>query len=646
MNTLEQCQRAAADRSQLTQSLAAADVVPLMASLVHLTGDETWLDKTAPYIKGGWSFLVTIPEAMAAAIRSELQEVILDIAAGVRTPHRPSEALLIRIMNTAVGQEVPPEYRPILSEEAQFDGVDPRRVEWRDAETPSRSKEYHVLIIGAGLSGIAMAIRLAEAGIPYTIIEKNSEVGGTWFENIYPGIAVDTPNHFYSYSFAPNPNWSRYFATGGEIQKYILECVERFGIRDRIRFGEEVVAADYNEPAARWNIVTKAKDGSSTTLSANAVVSAVGALNRPSIPKIPGLDTFDGPVFHTARWREDVSLEGKRVALIGTGASGIQVAPKIAPTVAKLSIFQRSPHWIIKHPLYFSELGPDVHWAMSNIPGYMKWFRFMLFWAASDGFHATLKIDPDWTKPELSLNPANHKMREDLIAYYESKIGHRPDLMKKVIPCYPPFGKRMLRDTNWFEMLERSNVDLVTDDIDHVEPGAIVMKDGSRHDVDVIILATGFEAAKMIAPLQVIGRDGATLRDLWGEDDPRAYLGITVPKFPNFFMIYGPNTNLAHGGSAIFHSECQVRYIMQALREMLERGAAWMECRESPFNDYNAKVDDKLRTMVWAHPGVTNWYKNKKGRVIMNSPWRLAEYRDLTATIDPEDFAFETPSKP
>lgn len=640
MNPIDQARAAAASPEELDKALEGADIVPLLMSLAQLTGDSKRLIEAAPHIKGGWNFLATVPEDLQQAIRVELKAAILAVASGDLVPQEPGEEFLTLMMNTSVGQVVPQEYHALFPEETQLGGRNHKEVPWRKPVPQQAIAQHNVLVIGAGLSGIGMAIRLAEAGIPYEIIEKNEEVGGTWYENKYPGVAVDTPNHFYSYSFAPNPEWSRYFAHGSEIQEYILGCVKRYGIRDRITFGTEVVSAVFDEAQSVWNVTTKNKAGETGQLTARSLVTAVGALNRPSIPKIPGLDSFEGPIVHTARWRDDLALEGKRVAMIGTGASGMQLGPSVASKVGKLTIFQRSGHWVIHHPLYFSEVNKHIRWAMRHVPYYMSWLRFQLFWAASDGFHASLKVDPAWPTPNLSLNATNHKMREDLLKYATEKVGHRPDLLAKVIPDYPPFGKRMLRDARWFDTLLRPNVELVTDQIASIEANAVVTADGQRHEADIIVMATGFEASRMLAPMSIIGREGKDLRKIWGDDDPRAHLGITVPGFPNFYMIYGPNTNLAHGGSAIFHSECQVRYISQALREVIERGAASIECRQEPFEAYNERVDEAHRGMVWAHSGVSNWYKNKKGRVVMNSPWRLVDYRNMTAALDTADFVF------
>jgi 4-hydroxyacetophenone monooxygenase len=298
----------------------------------------------------------------------------------------------------------------------------------------------------------------------------------------------------------------------------------------------------------------------------------VGQLNRPSVPKIRGLDDFEGPMFHTARWDSGVDLKGKRVAMIGTGASAMQAGPSIAPDVAHLRVFQRTPHWAMNNPNYHRAVSAGNAWALERIPYFSNWLRFQLFWASSDGFHASLHADPSWTSPAISLNEANHKMRELIVDYVRGELDGDERLLAKVIPGYPPYGKRMLRDNHWYRMLKRGNVALETDPISHVTEDAIVMKDGTVHPADVIILATGFQASRMLWPLDIRGAAGTRSAATGATTTRAAYLGIAAPNYPNLFLVYGPNTNLAHGGSIIFHTECQVRYIAQALREMVERG--------------------------------------------------------------------------
>ena len=634
------------ERDLLIDALKSADIAPLLMVLVHLGGDPAWLERIAPHIKGPWSFHEEAPEVLKAGLREAVADILTDYAqTGRPLPVSPPMDLLPRMLDACTGQHVPEEYYPLVLEEMNLSGEDSKTVAWRKTPDAERLAEFNVLVVGAGFSGIGMGIKLKEAGIPFTVIEKNEDVGGTWYENTYPGIGVDTANHFYSYSFDNNNDWDHFFAKGGEIETYIKRNADRTGVRDHIRFGEEVLSLKWDEETLLWRAAIRRKDASTYAATAKAVVSAVGMLNRPKVPSIKGLENFAGPHFHTARWDHSADYSGKRVGMIGTGASGMQVGPAIAPKVDKLTIFQRSPHWAMLNPLYFEKVSDAKKWVLNYIPFYTKWFRFQLFWSSSDTFHHNLKVDPDWPDQKRSLNAENAKVREQLEAHIAREVGNDPDLIRKATPDYPPYGKRMLRDNHWYRMLTRPNVDLVTSQIDHVEPEGVVTQDGALHPCDILVLATGFETRRMLWPMQIEGRGGATILERWGDEDPRAHLGITVPDFPNFFLIYGPNTNLAHGGSAVFHSECQVRYIMQGLRELIETGAAALDVKPEPFWAYQEKVDAAHRQLVWSHPGVTSWYKNGAGRVHAASPWRLVDYRNMTAQFNPDEYTFTPASK-
>ncbi|HWK65822.1 MAG TPA: NAD(P)/FAD-dependent oxidoreductase [Rhizobiaceae bacterium] len=633
----EQIAYAAAHPDEFSAAIAEADIVPLLMSYVQLTGDHELLQEAAPHIKGAWNYMQFIPTTLQNRIRSKLVAAVMERAVSKEEiVSEPPADEFKTMIDTAVGETVPSEYVAVFREEMMMGGKDGRRFEWRRKPGTEKLAAFKVVIVGAGFSGIAMAVRLQEAGIPYVIIEKNAEVGGTWLDNHYPDCGVDTPCHFFSYSFEPNPDWTHFFAKRDEILGYILHCAKKYDVRRHIRFQEEVLAAEYR-PDGTWSVRTRRSDGLEIDYEANVFISAIGALNRPAIPNIPGLQDFKGAWFHTAQWDKKVPIKGRRVAMIGTGASGMQTGPAIAPDLERLTIFQRSPHWAMKHPLYHQKVSEGARWAMRHVPFYASWFRLTLFWAASESFHWTLKIDPNWPHPERSLNAMNDRWREDLTAYIMAKVGHRKDLIPKVIPDYPPFGKRMLRDNNWYDMLLRDNVDLVTDRVERIESDGVVAG-GKKYPADVIVLATGFQTKRMLAPMHIVGAEGQSIRDIWGDEDPRAHRGITVPGFPNFYIVYGPNTNLAHGGSAIFQTECQINYVMKALREHLENEWDVIEVRREAFQRYNEWVDGLLSNMVWTHPGVTNWYKNSVGRVALNWPGRLVDYRDVTAEFDPEEY--------
>lgn len=316
----------------------------------------------------------------------------------------------------------------------------------------------------------------------------------------------------------------------------------------------------------------------------------------------------------------------------------MQIVPAICEQVGQLTIFQRSPQWSGPNHNYFKEVAEDVQFLFDNIPFYHAWYRFRLLWMFNDKVYRSLQIDPDWPHKDRSINSINDGHRRFFTRYIETELEGRPDLLEKSLPDYPPFGKRMLIDNGWYKALRRDNVSLVTDHIGHIEADAIVTKDGTRHPADVIVMATGFDALRLLTPMKVFGRSGAEIHEQWGVDDAQAYLGISMPDFPNLFMMFGPNTNLGHGGSIIFNIECQARYIAAAVKMMAEHSASRIECRRDVFEDYVARVDSAHQKMIWTHPGMDTWYRNSTGRIVTNSPWRLVDYWKMTRTPRPEDY--------
>ncbi|MGE7416051.1 NAD(P)-binding domain-containing protein [Methylobacterium tarhaniae] len=620
----------------MRQALEGADIVPLTMSLIQLTGDLTLLDAVRPHIRGPWDYSHSVPDDLAAAIRSRLDAELDRLAAGGQPAlATPAPDRIRAMMSAAVGEEVPAEYVPMLLQQMSLVAEPAAPPE---PEAPVDAGRFRVVIVGAGVSGIAAAIRLRQAGIPFLVIEKNPEVGGTWYENRYPGCAVDTPNHFYQFSFEPNNNWPRYYSHRESIWDYLNRCTDKYRIRDAIRFGCEVVSAHFDEASHRWRVTCRDEAGRETVEAANALICAVGQLNRPAVPALPGLADFNGETCHTATWTEGTDLAGKRVALVGTGASGVQIGPRIAGTAASLHVLQRSGAWIVRSPNIHREVSPDKTWALDAIPFYAAWYRFQLFWGFADGLFQALRIDPAWHGAPGSISALNEHYRTRMLRYIERELEGRPDLLAKAVPDYPPFGKRVLADPGWFSMLRRDNVSLETAGIARVEPEGIRLADGRLIAVDAIVFATGFQAGRMLWPMDIRGRGGRSIRDVWGDDDPRAYLGITVPGFPNMFVMYGPNTNLGHGGSAMFLAECQVRYTLSCLTAMIAQGWAEMECRTDVHDAYNRQVDDELSTLVWTHPSVNSWYKNAKGRITTNQPWRLVDYWRMTKDVDFSDY--------
>lgn len=627
------------DDATLAQMLASASVPALMVSLVHVTGDVELLRGK---IRPRKAILGEVQGGIRDADKARAREMAVEILGayrddGCRLAQPPSDETVHEMMSFLVGEEVPDDYVPMMLEEMALDGEDVRAAGWEAAVPAAGRDAFHVLVIGAGMSGLLAAIRLEEAGVPYTVVEKNDSVGGTWYENTYPGCRVDIANHFYSYSFEPNPDWSEFYSQQPELHEYFERCAARYGVRPHIRFRTEVAAAVYDEGESRWEVTLRDADGSEERMTASAIVSAVGQLNRPKIPEIKGRETFTGPSFHSACWEHEHDLSGKRVAVVGTGASALQLVPEVGKIAAQLYVFQRSPAWMFPNPSYHRKVSDGMKWLLRHVPYYARWYRFLLFWPGSDGLLPALVRDPEWPHQERSVNALNEQQRVLFTDYLKSQV-EDPELLAKVVPSYPPFGKRMLQDNgSWLATLERDNVELVTDGVSEITPDAVVADDGTRYPVDVIVWATGFHANKFLWPMDIVGCGGAKLAEVWG-DEPRAYLGITVPGFPNLFCLYGPGTNLAHAGSIIFHSECQVRYIMGCIKALIENGRAAMDCRRSVHDEYNRRLERTLEQMVWSHPGMHSWYKNARGVVTCTSPWRLLDYWRWTREPDLDDY--------
>jgi len=631
------------DEAELRSAIADADLRVLVMCLVHLTGDLRWLE--APYRPVRDVRLVADPQAgYPPEVQAEIRETIIALLArGVEAPAigDPGDELLLRMMSVCLGESVPPEYLPMMREDMGFASGDP---DWRVAPEASALADASVLIVGAGLSGLALGYKLGKLGVPYTIVERNPEVGGTWYENRYPGCGVDTPNHFYSYSFAPNHGWKHYFSPRDELQAYVERFATDSGVRKNIRFGCEVTSAEWDEKESCWSVALRTTQETSRVRT-KVLVAATGHFERPAVPAIEGADKFTGPLFHTAEWPDAVGLEGKRVAIIGTGASSMQIVPTIADRVAGLAIYQRSPQWVRPVPEYSLPVKPGTQWLLEHVPFYATWNRFTLFWRYGDGLLRFLKKDPHWQHPQRSLNRVNDRHRQEMIDYIESELTVRPELVEACVPGYPPYGKRILLDKGWFKALCRPNVELVTAPIAHLDAKGIVTADGKHRAADVVILATGFVVTDLAARLNVTGRDGRRLAEEWADENPTAHLGISVPGFPNFFCMYGPNTNMGHGGSVIFLAECQSRYISGCIVRMVEDGIEAMEPKPEARDDWVRRVDEAHRELVWTHPGMSTYYRNRHGRVVSPSPFRLVDTWAMTHRPDMDDFAIEYSTK-
>jgi len=632
------------DDASIADALADVCIPALMCSMVHLTGDPSWIRgeiRPRSAILNDYVSGLTADEQADVRARA-LPAIAAWRDAGCPEPATPSPELVKEMMDFMAAAPVDPAVVDMFADDLHLDGADSGAITWGD-EIPAEAKAgFHVVVIGCGESGLLAGIRLDQAGIDYTIVEKTDGPGGTWRDNRYPGARVDIGSHFYCYSFEPSDHWSEYFCRQPELQRYFEHVMTTYGVDRNCRFGTEVVRAVWHETSATWDVEVRTADGATDHLVANVIISGTGALNAPKMPDIPGMDDFAGPSFHSARWPEGLDLTGKRVAQIGAGASGFQIAPTIAPEVEHLDIFQRTAQWMFPNMNYHRAVPEGDAWAMRHLPFYARWFRFLMFYPASGLSIENSRIDPDWHDPEgRSFSRANFERRTIFEGWITSHLEGRPDLVEKSMPHYPPSAKRMLQDNgSWLKCLLRDNVELIRTGIERVCAEGVVTVDGELHPADVIIYATGFRHNDYLFPMTIIGRDGVNLREQFG-DEPTAYLGITIPNFPNLFCLYGPGTNLAHGASLIFQSECQVNYVLDAIRQLLVTGSRAMEPKRPVHDAYVETYVSEINQMVWAHPTVKySHFKNKDGRIYTLSPWPIPKYWDWTRAVDVDDFDF------
>lgn len=460
-----------------------------------------------------------------------------------------------------------------------------------------------VAIIGGGMSGLCMGIALRQAGLEdFVIYEKGANIGGTWWENTYPGVACDVPSHLYSYSFEPNPDWSHVYSPGGEIQQYFERCAGKYGLWPQIRLGQEVTEARFDEGSNRWRLTTTSQESD----TADVLVSAIGALHVPKFPDIDGLDSFAGTMIHSAAWNHDLDLSGKRVAVIGSAASAVQIVPSIVDKAAHLDLFQRTPNWIIPR----LDRAYPASWkrAFRSFPFLGRLHRWQLYWM----------LESRWPL-FLRRNRSNDKERRLALHHLEAQVPD-PDLRARLTPDYPPGCKRILVSDDFYPALTRENVDLVTDPIARIEPEGIVTSDGALHRADAIILATGFRPTD-VPRTEITGRGGLTLREAW-KNGMAAHRTVAVPGFPNFFTLLGPNSGLGHS-SIIFMVEQQVRYVMQCLWKLVERRT--IEPRPDSAARFDAAMQRGLKDTIW-QAGCKSWYQDQNGKITTLWPHSTVRY--------------------
>jgi cation diffusion facilitator CzcD-associated flavoprotein CzcO len=481
------------------------------------------------------------------------------------------------------------------------------------------------LVVGAGFAGLCAAIRLQEDGeTDFVVIEKGAEVGGTWRDNTYPGAACDVPSQLYSFSFAPNPDWSMSYSPQPEIQAYLRRTAERSGTLDRFRFDTTVEAARWDAASQRWHVRTSGGDYTSSTLIVGA-----GGLSEPRLPDIDGIDGFQGELFHSARWNHDVDLTGKRAAVIGTGASAIQIVPELQKTTGHLDVYQRTAPYVL--PRNDRAYGRLERIALRHVPGLQKLYRTAIYWGR-EGYVPGFTLQPKLAWPARRMALANL-----------AKGVADPELRARLTPTFEIGCKRILISNTYYPAIASDNVELVTDPIAKVTGDAVVTADGVEHPVDVLVVATGFYTTELPIAERIIGRTGRTLADTWGEHGMAAYKGTTVPGFPNLFFLVGPNTGLGHS-SMVFIIEAQVDYVRDAIKTMNLHRYAAVEPRPDATREWNDDLQRRMRRTVWNTGGCSSWYLDSSGRNTILWPRATFTFRSLLSSFDVAAYDVQAPT--
>lgn len=627
--------RAVSD-DRLREVLAFANPMVLMALVYHATQEPAFRSVRTITVPAGLSQANVVASAEdEELVRAKAFDLLRDYRDGRRTPPANEDrAILMEAMALGAGEQVPAIefdlHKDVLS-------IDADRIGWDTPPEKGDVSRFPVIVIGAGLAGINAAIVLKASGIPFELLEKSAGPGGTWFKNRYPGARVDWPSRLYSHSFGVDYPFQHTFAPRAENEQYLQWCVETYGIAEDMRFGVTVHRLAWIEEDGLWEVHGRDAEGQDIVRRARAVISAIGLLDRPNIPSIPGMADFKGTLVHSSLFDPATQLKGRRVAVVGTGASGLQMVPDLAPLVDNLSIFQRSPAWVVPAPGYRDRLPDEVLWLEANVPFYTNWSRFVMGWILGDHkLFNVFEVDPDWPDP-MSVNAENQAARNMALAHLREKLAARPDLIAKSIPDYPIFANRPVIDNGWFDALLRDNVELVTEPIARITPDGIETADGRQHPLDVIVMATGFDPNDYFSEIEIVGRGGVRIADLWAESGPQAFWGVMVPHMPNFFMLYGPNANPRNLGP-VQYGEWALHFILQTIRRMVEEDRTSIEVSDEAYRAFNDRLVERLQQIVSVNPRTTHasYYITKPGRSAVQSPWSSAEVR--AAFMDmPED---------
>jgi cation diffusion facilitator CzcD-associated flavoprotein CzcO len=637
-----------AQQPTLEQAIAGLEPVIALLSLVHLTGDRSLLHKYGPKLDGTQQQLreafvavdgeIGHREADPAVVAEISEQLLLRMR---RDPKpvltRVDPALFREMARLALAFDMPEHSLEPAYQHAGF--TTDTRVRVPKLTPPANFK---ALVVGAGMMGINAAVKLQQSGIDFTVLEAMHEVGGTWLVSTYPGAAVDTPSILYSYSFDPNPSWTKHYPNGPEFLTYLKSVVDRHALRDRIHFDTRVHGARWDEARQLW-VVESSQNGQKRVDEANVLVIAVGPNNRAKFPDVPNLDAFAGPVVHTAAWNDAVELDGRRVVQIGVGCSGVQLASAIAGRVGQLDIVMRQPEYILPNAQARASVDPLDRRAQEIIPFVAQWRRLQGMASSLQDMKGMMSIDPDWRAKTGRISQFNDAITDMSLNFLKSKFPDDPAMVRRLTPQYPLFAKRPILDCGYYDTLKLPNVNLIEGALASCEKDAVVLADGTRIPCDVLLLATGYHL-DFCTQFDISGRDGKTLRDCF-TPTPYAYEGQMVPGFPNLFITGGPNSYLVANHAVV--SEQQVHWMMELLQAMVDENVASIDVRDAACEEYNQGIAASLELTCWVNKGSAHgYYRHASGKVVLAIGRHNSEIWHDTRVPKLEDFAMKPSDRP
>lgn len=618
----------------IAKALDKANPNVLRMALYQQTGDQDLLAMkvTGQPLPGGARIEYLLDAECAASVRKKTLDYLLAEESAPVPP--PSSEAARELMENFLGRTISDAEADYGYEELCFEDFS-RDVKWQS--TPPRNRSgFRVMIVGAGISGIAAAIQLGRLGIEYTIVDRQADLGGTWEWNDYPEARVDITTFLYQFKFEKNYPWRSHFATRQEIKDYLSHIAEKYGVKQNIRFQTELGEARWSPATKTWCVNLRAQDGDVQEENVNVLICCSGLFSTPNVPDIDGLSDFEGEVFHSTAWDHSVDLRGKKVGIVGTGSTGSQMVRGIAKLCDHLTVFQRTPNWLTPVRNYRDDVSAEKQWLLDSLPYYWHWYVFSV--SVSDTHIQGLQdIDEEWHAAGKGVNEKNSAVRQELERYIRKQFPDDTKLAESLIPDYPPLARRLVVDNEFYRTLRQQHVDLVADSIDVITKHGVRLRSGTEVPLDVIVLSTGFKVSKYLWPANYYGDSGATPEQLWSRDGARAYMGLTMPEFPNMFIFYGPNSQSRAGG---FHSWAEIwsRYMGQLIVHMIENDFQSFDLKRERFDEYNKMMDQEHHKVLWESEGVGGYYVNEFGRSGVNMPWTVHDFYAMVQNADTEDF--------